>query len=758
MMQSQSARQGSQAADSSRKSILNGWKNSLGVRIALFFCLAVLFYASTSDKLLPKTYNLEPGMVSEHTILAPKQIPNEAATRKAQDEAAERVQPVYAVVPMQNGELLSILFDKVEQINGDPTFTNSERYELFPKVFPAEYEAFFEQKINAWEASNTYNESVLTAMRNAIQDQAYRIPQESYYKFTRLSAETLEQMETVALQIVNKLMSEPIENAEQARARVAEMVNASSLNTALSREIAQEIIRFVITPNKFSDAEATIQAKEAARNNVEPIYIQKNEVLVRQGEMITPELYQILQQYDLLGTEINYAAQFGLILLILLMAAVLYWYIRQSDLNIRHNNVQLLMLLLIFVINVIVMKIVALAQSQDYPYLGYLAPAALGSMLIAILLEGRLAIVCSVIFSILSSIIFNSATNDQLFDYHFGFVSLVVCFAAVFAIQKASQRSAILKTGLLISLLGGFAVLSITLLQDQYDLESIALSLVFVLASGLLTAVLAIGLLPFFEVSFGILSPLKLIELSNPNHPLLRKLLVETPGTYHHSVMVGNLAEAAAEAIGANGLLCRVGSFYHDIGKTKRPSYFIENQGNMGNPHDDLDPSISKEIIIAHARDGEQMLREYKMPKQLRDIAEQHHGTTLLKYFYHKAIKLAEENNQPIDFTEEDYRYPGPKAQTKEAAIVGIADSVEAAVRSLHNPSLEQISALVDKIIKDRLEDNQFNECDLTLRELDIIGSTLKESLLGIFHSRIEYPEDTPKKTEENGESSTNTA
>ena len=272
---------------------------------------------------------------------------------------------------MQNGELLSILFDKVEQINGDPTFTNSERYELFPKVFPAEYEAFFEQKINAWEASNTYNESVLTAMRNAIQDQAYRIPQESYYKFTRLSAETLEQMETVALQIVNKLMSEPIENAEQARARVAEMVNASSLNTALSREIAQEIIRFVITPNKFSDAEATIQAKEAARNNVEPIYIQKNEVLVRQGEMITPELYQILQQYDLLGTEINYAAQFGLILLILLMAAVLYWYIRQSDLNIRHNNVQLLMLLLIFVINVIVMKIVALAQSQDYPYLGY---------------------------------------------------------------------------------------------------------------------------------------------------------------------------------------------------------------------------------------------------------------------------------------------------------------------------------------------------------------------------------------------------
>jgi putative nucleotidyltransferase with HDIG domain len=266
--------------------------------------------------------------------------------------------------------------------------------------------------------------------------------------------------------------------------------------------------------------------------------------------------------------------------------------------------------------------------------------------------------------------------------------------------------------------------------------------------------VLVIGLLPFFEVSFGILSPLKLIELSNPNHPLLRKLLVETPGTYHHSVMVGNLSEAAAEAIGANGLLCRVGSFYHDLGKTKRPSYFIENQGNMGNPHDEIEPSLSKEIIIAHARDGEQMLREHKMPKQLCDIAAQHHGTSLLKYFYHKAIKQAEEQGREIDFTEDDYRYPGPKAQTKEAAIVGIADSVEAAVRSLRSPSLEQISELVDRIIRDRLEDNQFNECDLTMRELDVIGSTMKESLLGIFHSRIEYPE-LPK---DNKEAEENTA
>jgi len=259
--------------------------------------------------------------------------------------------------------------------------------------------------------------------------------------------------------------------------------------------------------------------------------------------------------------------------------------------------------------------------------------------------------------------------------------------------------------------------------------------------------VLVIGLMPFFEVVFGILSPVRLVELSNPNHPLLRKLLTETPGTYHHSVMVGNLAEAAAESIGANGLLCRVGSFYHDVGKTKRPSYFIENQNNIENPHDKIDPHLSKSIIIAHVRDGVDMLKEHKIPKPICDIAEQHHGTTLLKYFYRKALQQQKEGEEPI--AEEEYRYPGPKAQSKEAAIVGIADGVEAAVRSLRNPTIEQIDSTVRKIIKDRLDDGQFDECDMTLKELDTIAKTLNKTLLGIFHSRIEYPSDLPEKNAE---------
>lgn len=266
-------------------------------------------------------------------------------------------------------------------------------------------------------------------------------------------------------------------------------------------------------------------------------------------------------------------------------------------------------------------------------------------------------------------------------------------------------------------------------------------SVAFGLGSGLGSAVLTIGFLPLFEYVFGILSPLRLLDLSNPNRPLLRKLLIEAPGTYHHSIIVGNLSEAAAEAIGADGLLARVGAYYHDLGKTKRPQFFIENQIHRENPHDKISPNLSKTIILSHPRDGVELLKKHKIPEPIQDIAAQHHGTTLLKYFYHKAIK----ESDGTTILEEDYRYPGPKAQTKEAAIVGICDCVEAAVRSLQRPTPSRIENMVKKIIQERLEDGQFNECDLTLKELELIRKSICETLQGIFHSRIEYPDDAPK-------------
>ncbi|NRF91836.1 HDIG domain-containing protein [Paenibacillus frigoriresistens] len=726
---------------------LNGWKYSAGIRVLLFLLLALIFYMSLYVKLVPQVYDIVLGTTSEKTIYAPRQIENAVATEQAKEDAAKRVQPVYRIVNLKNDTLIDVIYDKLLQINTDEEVKFDDKVSIYRRVIPQLISDTQNQSIKSLRISGQYNDLLLEQIQQGLAEQNYPLPEETYFKLPRLTKDDLAAMRPVTKDIVNKLMNDQILDAQTARAKVAELVNTSNLTKNTSREMVTEIARALITPNKFFDQKGTEDAKGQARESVKPVYINKNDVLVKVGDVITEEIYARLDKLELLKDKANYLPQLGLCILSALLSFAIYMFVRQSTLPIKYNNSQLVMLILIFLINVIGMKLISLVQNLDYPYIGYLAPTALGSILIAILLDAPLAFIASVLFSLMASIIFNTE-HVLLFDYRFGLVSLAICFSAVFTIQRASQRATILKAGLMIAFFSMLTITSMLLMEDHFQKKEALLSLSFAAAGGLLTVVFVIGLLPFFEVAFGILSPLKLVELSNPNHPLLRKLLTETPGTYHHSVMVGNLSEAAAESIGADGLLCRVGSYYHDIGKTKRPSYFIENQTNIENPHDRIDPNLSKSIIIAHPRDGVEMLKDYKMPKPLRDIAEQHHGTTLLHYFYHKAIKQAEDEGSEKEIREEDFRYPGPKAQSKEAAIVGIADSVEAAVRSLRNPTLEQIDSMVHKIIKSRLDDGQFNECDLTLKELDKIAKTLNETLLGIFHSRIEYPSElAPKKS-----------
>jgi putative nucleotidyltransferase with HDIG domain len=716
-----------------------GWKYSFWVRLFLFIMLAILFYATLFSKLVPQVYDIQLGAVSEKSIYAPEQIENSIATIKAQEDAAKKVQPVYPIINMKNEAVVDAIFDKLTQINSDTEVSNEDKVNIFRLVIPEIIKDVESQSLRSLRTSGQYNAQLLEEIQNKLTEQEYRIPEEIFFKLPRLTKEDLDQMLPVTKVVVAKLMSDPVLDAQTARAKVPELVNSSDLSKNTSREIVQEIVRAVLTPNKFLDQKGTEDERALARENVKPVYINKNDILVDKGEVITEEIYQRLDELKLLKDKANNLPHLGLGIVVALLVAILFLFVRQSRLPIQNNNSQLVMLVLIYAINIAGMSIISLGQNMDYPYIGYLAPAALGSILIVILLDAPLAFISAVLFSIMSSIIFNME-SDLLFDFRYGLVTLVICFASIFTIQRASQRSTILKAGIMIALFSMLTIVALQLLEDNFSQKETLFSLAFAAAGGLLTAIFVIGLLPFFEVSFGILSPLKLVELSNPNHPLLRKLLTETPGTYHHSVMVGNLSEAAAESIGADGLLCRVGSYYHDIGKTKRPSYFIENQTNIENPHDRIDPTLSKSIIIAHPRDGVEMLKDFKIPKSIRDIAEQHHGTTLLHYFYHKAKKQAEEEGSDKVISEEDFRYPGPKAQSKEAAIVGIADSVEAAVRSLRNPTLEQIDSMVNKIIKSRLDDEQFHECDLTLKELDTIAKTLNETLLGIFHSRIEYP------------------
>jgi putative nucleotidyltransferase with HDIG domain len=259
----------------------------------------------------------------------------------------------------------------------------------------------------------------------------------------------------------------------------------------------------------------------------------------------------------------------------------------------------------------------------------------------------------------------------------------------------------------------------------------------FGLLNGLLSGVLAIGILPYLETLFGITSSIRLLELANPNHPLLKRLLLEAPGTYHHSVLVGNLAEAAAEAVGGHPLLVRVGAYYHDIGKLKRPYFFSENQFSLDNPHDKIAPSLSALIITSHTKDGVELGRQHRLPDLVLDIINQHHGTGLVSYFYQKAL----EKDQYDSVQELTYRYEGPKPQSKEAALVLLADTVEAAVRSLQKPTPGRIEGLVRRLIKERLNDGQLEECDLTFKDVNLITESFLRILNGMHHTRIEYPD-----------------
>lgn len=720
-----------------------GWKNSAAVRVFLLLLFVLLFYFSLVPRLVPQTYNLTLGSRSDNDIKAPKQMQDEKATLEAREKAADEVGPVYPVVALRNELLVDAIFARIDELNKDDSVTDSERVVIFRDDLPAQVTRYVESFAVSNNGKKVYSADLLAEMQRVTAEQRYRVPEEIFYKLPRFTSDQLSAMRGVARDAVRKLTVDPLAEAEAARTKVAEFVNASTLPTKTEREVVQELARLAILPNQFYDKQATEDAKEQARQNTPPVVINQGDVVVKAGQTITEDIFDRLKALGMLNEKKSHWPQVGVLLLSLLFTCALYGYgeLTAATAAEKKTNAQWLMLLTVFGLNLLLMHLASLAYSEQWPFIGYLAPVALGSMLVTLLIDTRFGIVSALLFSLLASVVLN-VDSGQLFDFRFGFASAAVSFTAVLAIQRASQRSSILKAGIMVSLVGCVAVLALMLVDQEPDQSRLVQSLGFMFASGLLTAVLVIGVMPFFEVTFGILSDLKLVELSNPNHPLLRKLLTETPGTYHHSLMVGNLSEAAAEAVGANGLLCRVGSFYHDVGKTKRPLYFIENQNGGENPHDKLDPKVSTSIIVAHARDGAAMLKAYKLPKPIRDIAEQHHGTTFLKYFFHKAVKQAEQQGAACPYTENDFRYPGPKAQSKEAAIVGIADCVEAAVRSIGHPTVEQIQAIIGKIIKDRLDDGQLGECDLTLRQLDIIAETLKQTVIGMFHSRIEYPDD----------------
>jgi hypothetical protein len=302
-------------------------------------------------------------------------------------------------------------------------------------------------------------------------------------------------------------------------------------------------------------------------------------------------------------------------------------------------------------------------------------------------------------------------------------------------VDKVFQRGRIFLAGVLISIIYGVMILSGASLSTM-GMQSFLIQLSYGLSSGLLCSIITIGSLPLWEILFKILTPIKLLEYANPNHPLMKKMLLEAPGTYHHSIMVANLSEAAAHEINCNTFLTRVGAYFHDIGKTEKPYFYVENQYNGHNPHDQFVPMVSAKIIKDHVTKGIQLGKKFRLPKEIIEFIEQHHGTTRIQYFYQKALEY--EDEQDIDH--QIYTYEGPMPSTKEIAIVMLADSVEAAVRSLKKPNQAMIADLIAKVIQNKIKDKQLNDSALTLSEIECIQNSFVSNLTSAFHERIEYP------------------
>ncbi|MBT2660764.1 HD family phosphohydrolase [Bacillus sp. ISL-45] len=706
-------------------------------RVLLFLLIGVVMYSAMYSNVKPEKLNLELHSLAEKTIRSPITIEDKESTEANRREAVEKVNDVYRVkseYAQNRVDLVTSIFSSVSEVNEEV------QAEIDQKKKAAE-EAGVEDKPVPEGPSKEEKLSMLKT--KLTESETKSLSDEVFVALLQAPKEELLVAKDLTVTAVNNTMkhSVPADEVENAKLNVEEELKYTSLSSSLKKAII-ELGRYAVVQNEFYDPEATEDQRQQAMDSVEPVRILEGQILVDEGQLISRDVYKKLQLVGLLESENSYKPFIGLAMLVALILFALYVIFNEME-NADKKQKNLLIFSIIFITSILLMKLVSLFDEFEYSEIGYLFPAAMGAMLIKMLINERLALFQMAILAVTGSIIFNEGITGTL-NVTIGIYILISGLAAILFLQKQNRRSKILQAGMFVSVVNLVMILSILFLRNsQYSGLEYGFYFIAAFVSGIVSAVLTIGLLPFFEAGFGILSTLRLIELSNPNHPLLRKILTEAPGTYHHSVMVANLSEAACEAIGANGLLARVGCYYHDIGKTKRPQFFIENQINMDNPHDKLPALTSKNIIIAHATDGAEMLRKHRMPKEIIDIAEQHHGTTLLKFFFHKAEQSGHE------VKEEDFRYPGPKPQTKESAVIGIADSVEAAVRSMAHPTHEQIENLVHNIIRDRLQDGQLGECDITLRELDTVADTLCETLKGIFHSRIEYPEMNKQKVKQ---------
>ena len=512
------------------------------------------------------------------------------------------------------------------------------------------------------------------------------------------------------------------------------------------RWLVCDLTQLLLVPNVSPNWAETHERQQARLKALKPVYfkVKRGEMLVREGERITPlHLVKLEAQSKIYPRSRGVLIFLGLFLCLTVLLAVSYQLARIALRRFSNRFRDLIFVAALLLAGTLMNKgllVLGDSVSRNLPLVGhnlvYVLPQGLAAILAAMFLglETGVGVACLVAT-------FTALAVDNPFPLFIYFV--IGGLMGVWGVKSCRRRNALIQTGLCIGLANMALVVTFKLLEFPFTGNDLLIGETFALGGGVLTGILALGLTPVMESLFNYSSNIRLLELLNLDQPVLKELMLIAPGTYHHSMVVGQMVEAAAETIGANPMLAKAAAFYHDVGKIKKPVYFVENQMGGDNKHEKLAPSMSSLILISHVKDGVDLARKHRLGENIADIIRQHHGTNLINYFFHKAKTQAAKPNQ---VKMEDYRYPGPRLQTKEAGLVLLADQVEAASRTLTDPTPARIQGMVQKIINNVFADGQLDECELTLKDLHHIARSFNKILSGIFHQRIQYPQAIDKK------------
>ncbi|MDX1357259.1 MAG: HDIG domain-containing protein [Clostridia bacterium] len=680
-------------------------KNNIISGIMIFVTLALLAF-SAYFKMIPINRTLDDDGVALKNVYAPYDYFDEEGTLALAKEAADNTEPV--------------LIQRY-----DATFSAFEDIALFFDETDAVREEIAENRPQSVDfvtyLNNTVSKFVLTCNRKGIgiRNSTARL------LLADLTDAQYANFKSVVTESFSSIQNKDV--FEGNRSKMLEDFNDNIKYSILDsdlKELGTSIGNAFLRINSVVNLEETTALKEAASENIidnESIIIEEGSLIIARGDVADDNTKRILSSMDLSGTrQFNEKVFVGIALLTVLLTIPVFvfkiLFSNKKKYTKRHVAVICLMLIFMF-------ALVFLVPSEYKLFI----PVFVLPMLIAILVDEKMAIIIGASAAVFLGFIYRANVSYLALLITGGTIS------AYFA-RRITVRLRLLISGLLI---GGFiaAVLFAATLATNAGIKDILIDIAALFINGIVSVILVLGLLPLFESVFNIITPFKLLELANPNRPLLKRLLMEAPGTYHHSLMVGNLAEEASNEIGANGLLARVGAYYHDIGKMSRPMFFKENQGD-DNPHNKMKPELSKLVITSHTKEGDEIAKKYKLPHAIRDIINEHHGTTQVKYFYNKAV---ESNGGKVD--PNAFRYQGSRPRSKESAVVMLADSVEATVRSRGDISRGEVEGIIRKAIKDKLDDGQFDLCDLTLKDFDDISNAFMRVFGGYFHKRIDYPE-----------------